>query len=116
MNVLKNVLSVFIGFLNSFFGSGGGLVAVPLLKSKGLSDKEAHATSIAIILPVSVFSAILYYNSGNIDLYNAISFLPGGIAGAVTGALLLNKIPGRILKIIFTCFMIYSGVRMVFFN
>ena len=39
----------FAGFLNGLFGSGGGTVAVPLLKKGGLLQKEAQATSLLMM-------------------------------------------------------------------
>ena len=42
------------GAANGFFGSGGGLLSVPALESGGLETKKAHATSLAIMLPLSV--------------------------------------------------------------
>ena len=41
------------GLLNGLFGSGGGMVAVPLLAHGGLEPARAHATSMAVILPVT---------------------------------------------------------------
>ena len=40
-----------IGFLNGLLGAGGGMVAVPVLK-KEMDTKQAHATSIAVIIPI----------------------------------------------------------------
>ena len=42
------------GVLNGLFGAGGGIAAVPLLKAGGLEQKKAHATSLAVILPLAV--------------------------------------------------------------
>ena len=48
------VYGALIGLLNGFFGSGGGILAVTLLQKQGLPSRQAHATSIAIILPLSL--------------------------------------------------------------
>ena len=48
------------GLLNGLFGSGGGMVAVPLLEHSGLEPAKAHATSIAVILPLTALSAGSY--------------------------------------------------------
>ena len=42
------------GAANGLFGGGGGMIAVPLLRAQGLEEKRAHATAIAVILPVSL--------------------------------------------------------------
>ena len=67
-------------------GSGGGMVVVPLFESK-LEPHKAHATSIAIILPLSIISTVLYLKSGSFELLSALKFIPGGIAGALLGCL-----------------------------
>ena len=48
------------GFINGFFGGGGGMVCVPVLTGAlKLSQKQAHATAIFFILPLGdKFSAI----------------------------------------------------------
>ena len=48
------------GLLNGLFGAGGGMAAVPLLKAGGLPQKKAHATSLAVILPLAAVSAAFY--------------------------------------------------------
>ena len=55
------------GLLNGLFGSGGGMVAVPLLEHGGLEPARAHATSIAAILPRTALSAGSYLFSGTVD-------------------------------------------------
>lgn len=102
------------GLLNGLFGSGGGMVAVPFLKKCSLEAKEAHATSISMILPMSLVSSWLYLSGGAFDLIDAWIFLPGGVAGAIAGALLLKKISTPLLNKIFGGFMIFAAVRLFF--
>lgn len=55
------------GLINGFFGAGGGMVLVPLLIHLGkLPDKEAFASSIAIILPLCLVSLFVYGASGSL--------------------------------------------------
>lgn len=110
---LKAALGFFAaGVVNGLFGAGGGMLAVPLLKSLDFEQKDAHANSIAIILPLSVVSAILYAINGQIQLDKTLPFIPFGIVGAVCGTLLMRHISPKWLKRIFACFMIWAGVRM----
>ena len=62
MKNIKNILwGIPIGFVNGFFGSGGGVVAVYVLKRVfKLEDKKAHATALSIILPLSCASLFMY--------------------------------------------------------
>lgn len=99
------------GIFNGLFGSGGGTVLVPLLKKSGLPSKNAHAMSVAVILPVSIFSALLYSKEG-FSVLAALPYLPGGLAGAVLGAKLLPHIPQKSLQQVFGLLILFSAVRL----
>ena len=46
-----------VGILNGLLGAGGGMLTVPLLEWMGVKGRRAHATSLAVILPLSLVSA-----------------------------------------------------------
>ena len=101
------------GLINGLLGSAGGLLAVPTLRRSGLDTKESHATSVAIILPVSIASAALYLSNGAFSPADALPYLPGGLAGAFCGGLLLPHIPSHILRRVFGLFMLWAAVRLI---
>ncbi|MBQ8732193.1 MAG: sulfite exporter TauE/SafE family protein [Oscillospiraceae bacterium] len=107
------LLGFLAGILNGLFGAGGGMVAVPLLRKLGLSQKEAHATSIGVILPISLFSVGMYLWKGQFQVEDVLPFLPGGILGGVIGGLLLPKIPSSILRRIFGLLMAWAAIRLL---
>ena len=109
-------LGLVTGLFNGLFGSGGGVVAVPLLQKAGLKPKEAHATSIAVIFVLSALSTVLYFMRGGIQLSQALPYLPGGLVGAVVGALLLKKIPNTLLRRIFGVILLASAVKLLWQN
>ena len=114
MKKVKSLLSGFaIGMVNALFGAGGGMIAVPVVRSKGKSQKEAQASAIAVILPLCIISAGVYYYKGYYTFSVALRYVPFSIAGAVVGTFILKKTPDKILKKIFSLFMLYLGVRMV---
>ena len=88
-------------------------MTVPYLNKQGLSQQKAQATSVFIILPLTILSTILYLKTSIFSLKESLIFLPFGIIGAILGGIFLKKIPAAILKIIFSVFMIYAGVRML---
>lgn len=89
------------------------MLAVPLLKKTGLEQKQAHANAVAVILPITALSVILYLWRGYISLSKAWIYIPTGLIGAVLGTWLLKKISGSLLRRIFCAFMVYAGIRMV---
>lgn len=103
------------GILNGLFGAGGGLLVVPMLESQELSPKQAHATSIAVIFPLSVISAALYFWQGIPVQWEQLEWLlPLGIVGAVAGSFILMKVKNAWLKKIFGVVMIISAIRLLF--
>lgn len=101
------------GFLNGFFGAGGGTVAVPMLRRAGLDEKEAHATSVAVILSITVVSAALYLWRGDVKLSDSFGFIYTGIIGAAVGARLLKKLSGPWLRRIFGIIIVIASGRML---
>lgn len=101
------------GFLNGLFGAGGGTVVVPMLKKEGYSQKESHATSVAIILPITIVSASFYLFRDPVPFKDIYPFIIGGIIGAPFGAFLLKKIDVKWLKRIFGVLILIMAVRMV---
>lgn len=111
---LKNgVQGIAVGLVNGVFGAGGGMLAVPLLKKSGLDQKSAHANAVAVILPITVISAILYIVKGKVALSDSFTYIPTGLIGAVIATFALKKISNKWLRRIFGGFMIYAGIRLL---
>lgn len=101
------------GLANGLFGSGGGVVLVPLLEKSGIEVKKSHASTLAITLPLSIVSAIFYAIEGTFEFKDALPLIPFGLAGAVVGGLLLKKISNVALKRIFGVILIVAGGRLL---
>lgn len=112
--LIKVTTGFLIGFINSVLGAGGGMISVPLLKRCGISQNEAHASTIAVIFPLTVISAIMYTYNNHVTIKDALPYVIYGIIGAVIGACILKKISGKWLKRVFGAFMIYAGARMMY--
>jgi hypothetical protein len=104
---------IIIGIINGLFGSGGGIIAVPMLKKSGMSIKESHATSIALTLPLSIVSCFFYMKNSDFSNINLIYVVLAGVAGAAVGGVLMKKMPGTYLKKAFGIILIISGIRML---
>lgn len=102
-----------IGIVNGLFGAGGGMLAVPYLKSQGFEQKKAHKNAVAIILPITLVSAIMYALRGAVSIKDAYIYIPTGIIGALIGTYVIKKISTKFLKIAFAGFMIYAGIRLL---
>jgi uncharacterized membrane protein YfcA len=106
---------VLAGFINGFLGGGGGVVIVSLLLSVvKLDQKKSQATALLVILPLTVVSAIVYFIYGNVDWKTVLWTTLGVVAGGILGALLLKKLKGNVVKMIFAVILILGGVKMFF--
>ena len=101
------------GIINGLLGAAGGLAVVPALRKAGASVQQSHATSVAVILPISVLSAVLYLKGGRFSFSDALPYLPGGVIGAAFGAWLLPKLPADLLRRIFGGFMLWAAIRLL---
>lgn len=112
----KKIVTVLLGLcsgvLNGLFGAGGGVAVVPMLEQTGVPAQKAHATSVAIILPLSVVTAMLYFMNG-IKVKGEMLWwlIPAGLIGAFLGAKFLKKMNNDLLRRIFGALLIYSGIR-----
>lgn len=100
------------GLINGFFGGGGGMVLVPLLVRRcGLERRRAFASSVAIILPLCVVSASIYFFRGHLDLTAALPFLFGGLTGGFVGGRIFKNMSMDWLRRGFALLILYGGVK-----
>ena len=91
------------GLANGFFGGGGGMLLVPLLtRWCGLDQRQAFATSIAVILPLCALSSAIYW-------------LRGGLLGGFLGGRMFKKLNMAWLRRAFALLILYGGARALFF-
>jgi len=116
MNGMKTaILGIVSGLANGLFGSGGGSIIVPgMQRFLNIPQHKTHATAIAIILPLTIVSAIVYLRMARAEWSIIFWVSVGGAVGGFIGARLLNKISGNLLHKIFGAFMIVAAVRMIF--
>ena len=102
------------GFVNGFFGAGGGMVLVPLLIwLVGLPDKLAFSSAISIILPLCVVSLVIYGRHDMLPLSDALPYLLGGAGGGVLAGLWFQKVPAKWLHLALGELILLGGVRLL---
>lgn len=109
------IIGIVSGFINGLLGSGGGTIIVPALEYFNKTEEhKAHATAIAVILPLSVISSLIYLYKGKIIMNAVLIVGAGSILGSILGAFLLNKVSSSFLRRLFGIVMIISAMRMFF--
>jgi len=112
---IKNIsMGLAIGIVNGFFGSAGGIIAIESMEREGIEDKNAHATALFVIFPISILSAFLYINAGYFQWDAALYTGIGGIVGGLVGAFALKKLNTVFINRLFTVIILITGVRMLF--
>ena len=102
------------GILNGLFGAGGGLILVPLFIGwLHVEEKRAFATSVAVILPLSIVSYIIFYIQGGDVWGDALPYLLGGIVGGALSTRLFRNISTVWLHRLFGILILYGAVKAV---
>lgn len=102
------------GLLNGLFGAGGGLMLVPLfINWLKLEEKQAFATSIAVILPLSIVSYVLFCIQGGNVWKDALPYLIGGVIGGILSIKLFRNISATWLHRLFGILILYGAVKAV---
>ena len=102
------------GLCNGLFGSGGGIVAVSALEGVAhLPTKKAHATAIALILPLTIVSIWRYSSFMRADVPTLLGVTAGGVAGSFIGSFMLKRFSADVIRKIFGVVIIVAALRMV---
>lgn len=103
------------GFLSGLFGVGGGILIVPaLVFVLAMSQRLAHGTSLAAVLPIAISGVIGYALEDSIDWPVAGALTAGAIAGAVIGTNALQRLSAAALARVFAVVLVVSAARLVF--
>ena len=107
------IVGVLAGFLAGMFGVGGGILIVPgLVLATGMTQRLAHGTSLAAVVPISIASLASYAAQDNVDWHVAVWLAIGAVGGAVIGTRLLHVLPHRTLAMLFAGVLVASAVRL----
>jgi uncharacterized protein len=102
------------GVLAGLLGVGGGILLVPfLVLALGMTQHEAEATSLLVILPTAIAASIALRFRGVGDLPVALGLGAVGALGAAAGALLALALPGSVLRVLFSVLLALVGLRLI---
>jgi uncharacterized protein len=116
---LLMLVGLMTGILSGMFGIGGGFVIVPaLVLFSGMAIHAAVATSLFVIVLVSISGVASHLFNGNaLSLPTTLQFMVGGFAGMWFGGIVANHLKGPALQKTFSiavvmvaCFVIFKSV------
>lgn len=112
--ILVAVIGLVAGTATKLFGIGGGTVFVPsLVVLLGIDIIAAAATSLFVMVPIALISAITSWTSGTLHWALAIPLILGIIIGAQIGPRVGKRIPKKRLRQIFGVVLLYAAINMI---
>ena len=79
-----------------------------------MSRRDLLALSMAVMMPVSVMSGVIYWVNGiRPDLLTVALLILPSVLGGLLGARLLGRLPERHLRLLFSLLLVISGARMI---
>lgn len=116
MRIIKKFGTIIAGLcagaVNGLFGTGGGMVLVPLLTSlTELDDESVFPASVSIILPICFISLFCSENTNDLSVKLLLPYLLGSTAGGILCGLIGKKIPTKWLHRMLGVLILWGGVR-----
>ena len=109
---------LFAGVVNGLLGAGGGVIMLYLVQyvmgKESESQKDAFASVVAVILPVSIVSAVSYGAAGNIDMSMIQVLAIPALVGGALGAYLTDRLPCGIIRGVFAILLIIQIYLLIF--
>jgi hypothetical protein len=108
------VAGVVAGTAGGLFGVGGGILLVPMLTGLfGLTQHQAHGTSLAVIGATALTALVIYGTHGNVAWSTAAVVALGSLVSARLGARWAARVSARGLKRAFAVFMVLVAIRLL---
>ncbi len=102
------------GFFSGLLGVGGGTVIVPLLILwLAYGEREATGTSLLAIVLIGAYGTIIQAAYGNVDPGNAALVGIPALAGVVAGAAVQQRIPERLVTVLFAALLVATAVEYI---
>jgi uncharacterized membrane protein YfcA len=102
------------GVFSGLFGVGGGSVIVPLLVLwLGYDSRRATATSLAAIVVIAGFAAIVQGAYGNVRVADGVLIGVPAVGGVLLGTWLQQRIHTRVISLLFAGLLVITAVELL---
>lgn len=112
--LLQIVTGLFVGFISSFFGIGGGIVLAPIMLVAFPLDAHTVAATTAFVVmltsPVGVVAHGLY---GNFDPLLAAPLALGGFTGGSVGARLARRLHAHHISTLMAVMIVLAALALM---
>jgi uncharacterized membrane protein YfcA len=108
------ILMYVAGMVSGLLGIGSGVLKVPAMDlAMRLPIKVSSATSNFMIGVTAAASAGVYFARGDVDPFIAAPVAAGVLLGATTGSRLLERLPGRVIRLAFIAILLAVSFEML---
>ena len=109
------LIGILAGLIGALCGVGGGIVIVPaLVKGLGFEQKQAVATSLAIIIVISISATLNNQRAGNLIDWKVVVLVGLGAALASWfGSIWMRDMSNQTLTRMFGIVLLIFGTRML---
>lgn len=112
--MMQAVVGALSGVIASMGLGGGFVLLIWLTLHDGMPQRQAQGVNLLFFLPIALISVVMHLRSGLIDKRLVLAMIPGGVAGAVLGALASQMVGNDILRKIYAIFLLFFGLRELF--
>lgn len=100
------------GSITGLLGTGGGMILVPCLtKAEEFREEEVFPASVAIILPLSIFSLAVSAVNAPLPWQEALPYCIGGVIGGIFAGRIGTRLPLKWLHRILGILIFWGGLR-----
>ena len=102
------------GLFSGLFCVGGGSVIVPLLVLwLGYDSRRATATSLAAIIVIATFAAIVQGAYGNVHVLDGIEIGIPAVGGVLFGTWLQQRMNTRVISLLFATLLVATAIDLL---
>ncbi|WP_313026006.1 sulfite exporter TauE/SafE family protein [Pseudomonas lopnurensis] len=107
------VLGAFSGALGGLFGVGGAVIATPVLTTVfGTSQVVAQGLSLALAAPSTGVTLVTYALHSQVNWLLGLPLAVGGLLSISLGVRFAHALPERLLRLLFSLFLVLSAVLL----
>ena len=117
-SMLFALAGILSGIVNGLLGTGGGILTVLFLskiyaKDSSYSTKDIFAITLCSSVIMSMASLLFYLSSGCFSVSDSALYMLAAVPGGVLGAILLEKLSSKTMKLIFALLVGWAGISMM---
>lgn len=103
------------GALGGLFGVGGAVLATPILTTVfGTSQVVAQGLSLSLAAPSTAVTLATYASHGQVNWLLGLPLAVGGLLSISLGVKLAHALPERLLRVMFSGFLLMSAVLLAY--